>query len=281
MRAAGGRNAFGESDPQGEREIGRQTEARLRGRNARVSAPKPYVEASVKRANSPMGDAASDRYGYFMFWNRLAYPHARKTRPMRGEPNETIGKGMETMEKPSILAVVGSLRAKSFNRQLALMAGEALGERATFTVLEFADVPLLNQDFEYPAPEPVRRVREAVKAADGLWFFTPEYNHTYSGVLKNLIDWLSRPISETERQVLSQKPAAISGITPSIAGTISAQDQLVMLLSLLNMRVMNVPRVTIPGARQLADAQGNLTLGESLPFLQKQADAYLRFLQKA
>ena len=184
------------------------------------------------------------------------------------------------MEKPAILAIVGSLRAKSFNRQLALATREVLGDRADFTILSYADVPLLNQDFEYPAPEPVRRVREAVKAADGLWFFTPEYNHTYTGVLKNLIDWLSRPVSETERQVLSQKPAAISGITPSIAGTIPAQDQLVMLLSLLNMRVMNYPRVSIPGARQLSDAQGNLTLGESLTFVEKQADAYLRFLQR-
>lgn len=184
------------------------------------------------------------------------------------------------MDKPTILAIVGSLRQGSFNRQLALAAQAELGERAAFTLLDYADVPLLNQDFEYPAPEPVRRVREAVKAADGLWFFTPEYNHTFPGVLKNLIDWLSRPVSETEKQVLSRKPAAISGITPSIAGTIPAQDQLVMLLSLLNVRVMNAPRLTIPGARGMLDAQGKLALGESRDFLVKQTDAYLRFLQK-
>ena len=184
------------------------------------------------------------------------------------------------MDKPNILAIVGSLRQTSFNRQLALAARDVLGERATFTLLDYADVPLLNQDQEYPAPEPVRRVREAVKAAEGLWFFTPEYNHSYPGVLKNLIDWLSRPISETEKQVLSKKPAAISGITPSMAGTISAQDLLVMLLSLLNMRVMNAPRVTIPNVRTMLDAQGGLVLGESKPFLVQQADAYLRFLAR-
>ena len=182
------------------------------------------------------------------------------------------------MNKPEILAIVGSLRRDSFNRQLALAARELVGERAHFTLLPYADVPLFNQDEEYPAPAPVARVREAVLAADGLWFFTPEYNHTYPGVLKNLIDWLSRPVSEAQRQVLSHKRVAISGISPAMGGTTTAQDQLVMLLSLLNTRVMNYPRLTIPNARQQADAQGRLTLTESQPFLEQQVEAYLRFL---
>ena len=184
------------------------------------------------------------------------------------------------MEKPSILGIVGSLRQNSFNRQLALAAKAVVGERATFDLLDFADVPLLNQDFEYPAPEAVRRVRDAVLAADGLWFFTPEYNHSFSGVLKNLIDWLSRPVSETQRQVLSRKLSAISGASPGIAGTLIAQDQLVMLLSLLNVRVMNFPRLVVPDVKHQTDAQGNLALTTSQPFLEKQADAFLKFMQQ-
>ncbi|MCE5343816.1 MAG: NAD(P)H-dependent oxidoreductase [Eubacteriales bacterium] len=185
------------------------------------------------------------------------------------------------MDKLKILAVVGSLRQGSFNRQLALAAGELVKESADFSLLNYADVPLLNQDDEYPAPEPVRRVREAVKAADGLWLFTPEYNHTFSGVLKNLIDWLSRPVSDTERQVLSHKAVAVSGITTGMTGTACAQDQLVMLLSLLNMRVMNYPRVAVPNAKTQLDEAGRLRLNaESLAFLEKQAAAYVKFLQK-
>ena len=183
------------------------------------------------------------------------------------------------MQKKKILAIVGSLREGSFNRQLAMKAGAMLGDRAEFTLLPYADVPLLNQDEEYPAPEAVARVREAVKAADGLWFFVPEYNHTYSGVLKNLLDWLSRPVSETERQVLLHKPAAISGITSSFAGGTTAQDQLMMLFCVLNVRTMVAPRVTVPNAKTLLDAQGNMTLTQvSEQFLQAQADAFLRFL---
>ena len=136
----------------------------------------------------------------------------------------------------------------------------------------------MNQDFEYPAPEPVKRVREQVKSANGIWFFTPEYNHAVPGVLKNLIDWLSRPVSKEERQVLFGKPAAISGITTGMSGTGIAQDALVALISLLNMRVMNIPRLTIPNAAQQTNADGKLELFASAPYLQKQADAFLKFL---
>ena len=177
-----------------------------------------------------------------------------------------------------ITAIVGSLRRDSFNRQLALEAGRILGDRADYGLLDYSDVPLLNQDIEYPAPEAVKRVREVVKSADGIWFFTPEYNHFFPGVLKNLIDWLSRPVSDSEPQVLGGKPAAISGISPGMSGTGLSQDHLVTLISFLNMRVMNLPRLTIPNANQQTDQDGRLALTTSAPFLEKQAQEFLRFL---
>jgi len=179
-----------------------------------------------------------------------------------------------------ILAIVGSLRKESYNRQLALAAKELIGDRAVFNLLEYRDIPMMNQDIEFPAPEAVKRVREEVKSADGIWFFTPEYNHFFPGVLKNLIDWLSRPVSDKEPQVLSGKPAAISGITPSMAGTGLAQDHLVTLISFLNMNVMNVPRLTIPNAAQQLDGDGKLALTASYPYLEKQANAFLGFIAK-
>ncbi len=184
------------------------------------------------------------------------------------------------MKQIKILAIVGSLRKESYNRQLALVAKEILGDQSDFSLLEYQDIPLMNQDIEYPAPEAVKRVREEVKSADGIWFFTPEYNHFFPGVLKNLIDWLSRPISNQEPQVLSGKAAAISGISPSMSGTGLAQDHLVTLISLLNMDVMNAPRLTIPNAMQQLDGEGKLILKESYPFLEKQANAFIHFLQR-
>ena len=182
------------------------------------------------------------------------------------------------MEQKRIAAIVGSLRENSYNRQLALAAKEIVGDRAIFEIVEYDDVPLMNQDVEYPAPEAVCRVREQIKAADGVWVFTPEYNHSYPGVLKNLIDWLSRPISKEERQVLSRKAIAVSGASPGMGGTVTAQDLLVMLLSMLNANVMNSPRLVIPNISQQADEAGHLMLITSLTYLQKQADAFLKFI---
>ncbi len=184
------------------------------------------------------------------------------------------------LKRIKIVAVVGSLRKESYNRQLALAAKALIGDRADFELLEYQDVPLMNQDIEYPAPEAVKRVRDAVKSADGIWFFTPEYNHFFPGVLKNLIDWLSRPISDQEPQVLAGKPTAISGISPAMTGTSMAQDHLVTLISFLNMDVMNVPRLTIPNAMQQLDSDGKLTLKASYPYFEKQANAFLSFITK-
>lgn len=193
--------------------------------------------------------------------------------------NSTIQNGVDHLKTIKILAIVGSLRRDSFNRQLALEAKEVIGSRAIFKLLEYQDIPLLNQDIEYPAPESVKRVRDEVKSADGIWFFTPEYNHFFTGVLKNLIDWLSRPISDEEPQILAGKPAAISGISPNMGGTGLAQDHLVTLISFLDMDVMNVPRLTIPNAMEQIDNQGKLTLKSSYPYLERQADAFISFLQ--
>lgn len=184
------------------------------------------------------------------------------------------------MKRINILAIVGSLRKDSYNRQLALAAVELIRDRADVTLLEYEDIPLMNQDIEYPAPEAVKRVRDVVKSADGIWFFTPEYNHFFPGVLKNLIDWLSRPISDKEPQVLAGKPAAISGVSPGMSGTGLAQDHLVTLISFLDMDVMNAPRLTIPNAMQEVDNQGKLTFKTSYPYLEKQADAFINFVQR-
>ena len=126
-----------------------------------------------------------------------------------------------------ILAIAGSLRQGSYNRQLAEAAGAALGRlrpEAGFQLLAWDDVPLMNQDTEHPAPAAVARVRDEVKRADGLWLFSPEYNHAIPGPLKNLIDWLSRPVSEAEGQVLAGKPVALAGASIGMSGAAHAQE---------------------------------------------------------
>ncbi len=115
----------------------------------------------------------------------------------------------------SVLMIVGSLRARSLNRQLAECAAASLRGCVRVSFLDYADLPHMNQDVEIPVLKPVQRVRDAVAAADGLWIVTPEYNHGLPGVLKNLLDWLSRPAYADGTSVMRGKPVTYSGAAGS------------------------------------------------------------------
>ncbi len=139
-----------------------------------------------------------------------------------------------------ILFIIGSLRRGSFNRQVAVLAESYLKGKAQVTYLDYSAVPLVNQDIEYPAPEAVTALRNAVAQADGVWIFTPEYNYSYPGHVKNLIDWLSRPVDPANRQaptVLAGKKFTIAG-AGGVGATAQCRAKLAELLTVLKADVM-------------------------------------------
>lgn len=142
--------------------------------------------------------------------------------------------------KKKILMIVGSLREQSFNRQLAEKIREKIGERAEVEWLDYADIPFMNQDIEFPVPEQIKRVRDQVMLSDGLWFVTPEYNFSYPGVLKNLLDWLSRPLQPGDfagGTAISGKRAVISGAAGKSAAA-GARHKLEELLNFLKVDLL-------------------------------------------
>ena len=144
------------------------------------------------------------------------------------------------MDMKRILFIVGSLREGSFNRQLAREAEQMIGARAEVTYLDYKDVPLINQDIEFPEPEAVCRLRATVKEADGIWVFTPEYNFSYPGHVKNLFDWLSRPVVANDYEtptVINGKKVALSGAGGKMA-TAKCREKLTELLTFLKADVM-------------------------------------------
>lgn len=139
-----------------------------------------------------------------------------------------------------ILFVIGSLRAKSFNRQVAEVAKEVIGNRAEVQELEYSDLPLLNQDIEQPELEVVARIRKAVSEADSLWIFTPEYNMSYPGHLKNLLDWLSRPVKFMDYGTptcINGKRVALTGAGGK-AATADCRAKLTELLTFMKAEVL-------------------------------------------
>ena len=175
-----------------------------------------------------------------------------------------------------ILFIIGSLRTKSFNRQLAMMAKEIIGNRAEMSELDYSDMPLLNQDIEQPEPASVARIRKAVSEADALWIFTPEYNSSYPGPLKNLLDWLSRPVIPLDYGTptcINGKRVAISGAGGK-AATANCRAKLTELLTFIKADVLTEQTgIAVP-----AEAWGTdvLTLtDEQKALLSAQADALI------
>ena len=182
----------------------------------------------------------------------------------------------------NILFIVGSLRKQSFNRQLAAMAEKMLEGQFNIKYLDFEDVPLMNQDLEANTPAPVTRVRKEVLAADGIWIFTPEYNFSYPGLLKNLLDWLSRPMDISN----FTNPTAAAGkkVTASGAGgnnqTRSCRAKLNDLLEFMKMQVMKEPQTGIAlGVEAWTKGEFNLT-EEQVAQLKAQAEKFAAFVNE-
>lgn len=155
-----------------------------------------------------------------------------------------------------ILGIAGSLRKASFNRAALRAAQQLAPQGAILEAFALDDIPPFNQDKEQPLPESVQRMRQAIKAADAILFVTPEYNYSVSGVLKNAIDWGSRPYGQN---AWDGKPCAIMGASVGMLGTARAQYHLRQMCVFLNLFVLNQPEVMIASAADKFDAQGNLT----------------------
>jgi len=138
----------------------------------------------------------------------------------------------------SLVGIAGSLRRDSYNRKLLAAAQQRIPDGAVLEVMSIEDIPLYNADVESASgiPEPVTALKDAIARADGLVIATPEYNGSIPGVLKNAIDWVSRPSADIPR-VLHGKPVALMGATPGGLGTVLSQTAWMQVLRHLRMRL--------------------------------------------
>ncbi|MBP5561598.1 MAG: NAD(P)H-dependent oxidoreductase [Muribaculaceae bacterium] len=180
-----------------------------------------------------------------------------------------------------ILFIVGSLRKESFNRQLAAEAERIIGARAIVSYLDYNEVPFINQDLEQPELEAVARLRQTVAEADGVWIFTPEYNISYPGHLKNLLDWLSRPVVPGDYAtptVINGKKVALAGAGGKMA-TGKCREKLGELLTFIKADVMTEPQTGV-ALNAEAWTEGRMILtDDQLASLSRQADAFLDYIQ--
>ena len=152
--------------------------------------------------------------------------------------------------------IIGSLRAGSFNRQLAGAVQALAGDRFVFEHIGIGDLPLYNQDNDADFPAAGLRFKHQVKACDALLFVTPEYNRSIPGVLKNAIDLGTRPGGSNS---FAGKRAAVIGTSPGAHGTVSAQQHLRNVLAAVDVAVLPQPEIAIQYREGQIDAEGTIT----------------------
>ncbi len=161
------------------------------------------------------------------------------------------------VEQIQILGIAGSLRRASYNRGLIRAAADLAPAGTVIRILDLADVPLYNQDVEDAGePASVVDLKSAIRGADAMLVATPEYNHGVPGVLKNALDWASRPRATSP---LTDKPVAVMGASPGRGATARAQTQLRDAFVFTGACVMPLPELLVGAAASHFDADGNLT----------------------
>ena len=160
------------------------------------------------------------------------------------------------MQPIKVLAFAGSLRKGSYNKALVRAAVEVKPDSVDIEVFDLEGIPPCNFDLEQQIPQRVVEFKDKIRAADALLIATPEYNFSVSGVLKNAIDWASRP---KEGNPLEGKPVAIMSASTGRFGGARAQYHLRQSFVFLNMHPVNQPEVMLSSAKDNVDAAGYVT----------------------
>lgn len=182
------------------------------------------------------------------------------------------------MEQPvKILGFVGSLRKGSYNKALMRATVELKPEDATIAVFDLEGIPPFNQDLERQPPQIVREFKAKIREANALLIASPEYNYSVPGVLKNAIDWASRPYGDN---AFEGKPVAIMSASIGSLGGARAQYHLWQSFISLDMHPLNRPEVMMPFAQDNIDANGNVTNEQTRRLIRELLEALVEWTRK-
>lgn len=176
-----------------------------------------------------------------------------------------------------ILGIPGSLRKQSYNHGALRAAQQLVPQGVTLDIFDLNGIPVYNQDLDAAPPPRVTEFKAAVRAADAILIATPEYNFSIPGVLKNAIDWASRPYGDS---AWSGKPVAVMGASVGALGTARAQYHLRQTFVFLNMPALNQPEVMIGNAGERFDKDGNLTDEKTREHIGRQVTALVEWTRR-
>lgn len=176
-----------------------------------------------------------------------------------------------------ILGIAGSLRKDSYNRGALRAAAELVPDGAEIEIYDIDGFPGYDQDDDQDPPAKVTEFKTKIREADAILIASPEYNYSIPGVLKNAIDWASRPYGDS---AWDGKPAAIMGASPGAIGTARMQYHLRQVMVFLNMFPINKPEVMIGKCAEKFDSEGNLTDEKTKEFIAKMLEALVDWTKR-
>ncbi|HEY1227237.1 MAG TPA: NAD(P)H-dependent oxidoreductase [Ramlibacter sp.] len=180
------------------------------------------------------------------------------------------------MSQLKIAVVIGSLRKDSLNRKLALALAQLAPSGVTFEHVRIDDLPHYDQDQDGNQAPEVRRLKNEISAADGVLFVTPEYNRSVPGVLKNAIDYASRPYGQS---AWAGKPAGVIGFSVGAIGTALAQQHLRNTLAYLDMPTLGQPEAFVQNKEGLFDDKGHVAVEATREFLKGWVEKYVAWVK--
>lgn len=180
------------------------------------------------------------------------------------------------MDKIRVLTLIGGISKNSLNKKLYRAIQEEAGGDFELHTYNISRIPYFSQDLEPEPPDSVIKFKDLIREADAVLFITPEYNRSFPGVLKNALDWGSRPYSQN---LWDKKPAGVLGATTSLVGTFGAQHHLRQVLSYLNMSVMGQPEFYFTSKNSF-DEDGKLIDEEARKKIRQYMEAFRSWIER-
>ncbi len=177
----------------------------------------------------------------------------------------------------NVIVIIGSLRKESFNKKLMLALDKLNHPLLKFNILDLNEIPIYNQDNETNMPAVVANLKKEVENADGILFVTPEYNRSIPGMLKNIIDWGTRPYGKNS---WAKKPTGIIGISVGTIGTAVAQSHLRSIMVGLEALVLGQPEVYLVYKPEMIDEKNSIVNEDTRKFLQGFLDKFSDWVQR-
>jgi chromate reductase len=181
------------------------------------------------------------------------------------------------MTTHTVAIVVGSLRKDSLNRKMANALIKMAPASLSMSIVEIADLPHFNQDWEENPPQNVLAFRQKIKAANAVLLLTPEYNRSVPGVLKNAVDVASRPYGQG---VWIGKPGAVISVSPGPLAGFGANHHLRQVMTAVGIKTMSQPEAYVGNATAQFDADGTLIDASTIKFMDKFLNAFVQWIER-